>query len=397
MQQQALQHVTIIDFSQTIAGSYCTKLMAGFGGNVIKIEPPGSGDRMRSAGPFFEGENGMENSIPFHWFNTGKKSVTLDIETESGLRVLNELIGKADIVVDTFPPDDKPDGLCYDNIKTIKPDIIAISITNFGHSGPYKNYQAEENVLYAMSGMMYLTGDPEKPPLAPGIDLMHCSAGLNGYLASLMALFKRNQTGAGEFVDVSIQECGADLRPFTVFNYLNLNTIPKRNNDTHMLCPWQSYPCKDGYVTIIASPVDSWSLFLEKMGLTEPEKEKYSNIFKIMQHRKEFEEILKAWLVMHDKEDIFRMGQQCGLSFGYIKKIDEMTDFEQFQSRHVFVDLEHPIFHNVRYYDAPFKASETPWVTQRAPFIGEHNEFVMCSILDYSKSDFQALHDHNVI
>ncbi|MGD9347776.1 MAG: CoA transferase, partial [Candidatus Aminicenantes bacterium] len=249
---QALSHLKILDLTHYIAGPYCTKLMAGFGAEVIKVERPPSGDKMRAMGPFFKGEKGLEKSIPFLWLNTGKKSVTLNLKTGRGVDIFKRLVREADAVIENFSPRVMPGlGLGFESIRTINPDIVMTSISNFGQTGPYRDFRAEEIVMYAMSGLMSLTGAEERPPLVSGPVITQYTAGQNAYVATLMALYQRNgikkgrddrkQNGEGQHIDVSIQECTMDLRELSIIEHLNLGVVPKRNSDRHALCPWQSY------------------------------------------------------------------------------------------------------------------------------------------------------------
>ena len=158
MNQTALSGIRVIDLTHYTAGPYCTKLMSGFGAEVIKVERPGTGDPMRSVGPFSHNRENIETSVPFLWLNTGKKSVTLDLKKEKGLRMLKELIGVADVLVENFSPGVMPRlGLDYTAVKKINPGIVMTSISNFGQTGPYKDFTADEITLNALSGGMAVT------------------------------------------------------------------------------------------------------------------------------------------------------------------------------------------------------------------------------------------------
>lgn len=398
MSEQALSHLKVLDLTQYIAGPYCTKLMAGFGADVIKIERTHTGDKMRSMGPFFKNEPGLENSIPFLWLNTGKKSITLNLKTEKGIEIFKRLLLTADVVVENFPPGVMQRlGLSYENIRQIKESIIMTSISNFGQTGPYRDYEAEEIVEYAMSGLMYLTGDADKPPLAPGPAVTQYTAGQSAYLATLMALYKRGVNGKGQHIDVSIQECAMDLRELTLMDYLNLGTIPKRNSDRHHLCPWQSYPCKDGYATIVGAPMRRWRRVAEVTGEPKLADKKYDHVEGRIKHRDEVEALLKPWLDTHTRREIYEGGQERGLAFSYVTNLAEVFELPQHKAREYFVEIEHPIVGKHRYCGAPFRPSETPWRSQRAPLLGEHNESIYCDTLGYSKEDLGSLAEGGII
>jgi crotonobetainyl-CoA:carnitine CoA-transferase CaiB-like acyl-CoA transferase len=377
MSRQALSHLTVIDLTHYIAGPYCTKLFAGFGANVIKIERPTTGDPIRSAGPFFKKRPDLEGSIPFLWLNTGKKSVTLNLKTDSGRNIFKSLVRKADVLVENFSPRVMPSlGLSYNALREINPQLVMTSISNFGQTGPYRDYRAEEIVSYAMSGLMYLTGDPNKPPLCSGPAMSQYTAGLKAYIATLMAIYQRAAIGKGQHIDVSIQECALDNIEISLAEYLHTGKVAKRTGDEHVLVPWQLYPCQDGYTAVIGGPVRHWlrgaSLFDEPR-LLDKELE---HMGQRMQRREEVKALLQPWLSEHEKKEIYHAGQSRGLSFGYLATLDDVLASPQHEAREFFVELDHPVVGKHKYCGAPFKPSITPWKNARAPLLGEHNEEV---------------------
>jgi crotonobetainyl-CoA:carnitine CoA-transferase CaiB-like acyl-CoA transferase len=382
MAEGPLAQLRVIDLGQYIAGSYCSKLMAGFGAEVIKIEPPGRGDEMRRMGPFFQNKPGLEGSIPFLWLNTGKESVTLDLETEEDLETLRTLIRDADVVLENCPPGIMSGlGLGYEDLQKINPRIVLTSITSFGQSGPYKDYQAEDIVLYALSGGMYLTGDPERPPLTAGPAVCQYTAGLCAYIATLMALFQRHITGEGQHVDISIQEAALSNIEMALKDYLQLGNIKKRNNDKHPIVPWELYPCADGEVAIIGGPVRHWvrgaKIIFDESKLID---KKFLHAGGRIQNRKEFEEILLSYLKKHKKRDLFIQGQEHNLAFGYLKTINEVLESPQHKIREFFVEIDHPVIGKHKYCGAPFILSKTPWHSSRAPLLGEHSKRILSEL-----------------
>ncbi len=182
----------MIDFTQRVAGPYCTKLLAGFGAEVVKIERPDGGDPERTTPPFSKAAGDSADSISFLWLNTGKHSVTLDLKTSAGVEAALDLVRNADMVVENFSPGVMGRlGLGYDDLRKVNPDLIMLSISNFGQTGPYRDYKAEEIQLGALSGLMDNTGSRDREPLSTAPRLNQYTAGLHGYLALLMALEQR--------------------------------------------------------------------------------------------------------------------------------------------------------------------------------------------------------------
>ena len=398
MSAGALSNLRVIDLTHYIAGPYCTKLMAGFGAEVIKIERPETGDKMRSLGPFYKGERGCERSIPFLWLNTGKKSITLDIRSTKGRTILKDLIKTADVVVENFSPRVLAElELDYDSIAKVNPDVVMTSISNYGQTGPYRDYKAEEIEAYAMSGLMYLTGHPDRPPLNSGPALTQYTAGMNAYTATLIALFHRGITGKGQHVDVSIQETSLTNVEWSLAECLQLEKDKKRNDDHHMMVPWEGYECKDGYAAVVCGPVRHWCNAANIFDNDEHFNKKYRHCLARMWYRDEYEEILKPSIKKHTKKELFHLGQEQKLAFGFQADLEEAVQSPQHKSREFFVPIEHPEVGSHGYCGAPFKMSETPWKDCRAPLLGEDNEAVYQEVLGFSKQEVQDLAKEGVV
>ena len=159
----ALSGYKVLDVTHFIAGPYCTRLLAGYGAEVIKVEKPGSGDGSRRLGPFVGDDPHIEKSAQFLYLNTGKKSITLDLKTPAGVKIFKRLVKDADILVENFEPRVMSSlGLGYDTLSEINPKLVMTSISNFGQTGPYRDYKAAEIVEYALSGLMKMTGEPDR-------------------------------------------------------------------------------------------------------------------------------------------------------------------------------------------------------------------------------------------
>jgi crotonobetainyl-CoA:carnitine CoA-transferase CaiB-like acyl-CoA transferase len=330
--------------------------------------------------------------------NTGKKSITLNLKKEEGIRIFKRLLSDTDVVVENFSPRVMPGlGLGYEIIKQINKNIVMTSISNFGQTGPYRNYKAEEIVEYAMSGLMYITGAEDKPPLSSGPAVTQYVAGQSAYLATLMAVFKRGRNNQGQHVDVSIQECAMDLRELTIMDHLNLGTIPKRNSDRHSLCPWQSYPCKDGFAVIVGAPFRHWHSFADVASEPKLADRRFDRMQDRIKRRKEVETLFKPWLDTHTRQEIYDAGLSRSLAFGYVTNLPEVFSLKQHQARQYFAEVEHPVVGKHSYCGAPFRPSATPWNLKRAPLLGEHNESIYCDSLDYSKQELRKLAEEGVI
>jgi len=396
MKKKALGNLKVIDLTHYIAGPYCTKLLAGFGADVIKVEPPETGDKMRETGPFFKNKKGSKTSIPFLWLNTGKKSITLNLKSGKGVEILKELICSADILVENFSPGVMARlGLTYDTLKDINPRLVMTSISNFGQSGPYRDFKADDIQMYALSGGMYLTGKPDRQPLNSGPSICQYTAAQHAYLATLMAVFHRNRTGKGQYVDVSIQECSLENIEINLTSCLHTGNIAKRG--PHLFVPWELYECRDGYAEIIAMPHRNWHHAKEMFINSELFDKKYENIRYRVIHRNEFEDALKPCVKTYKKKDIFEKGQEKGLAFGYLAGLDDVVASPQHRERAFFKDIDHPDTGKHKYCNAPFNMSLTPWHAERSPMLGEHNQITYNNILGYSEQDIQFMKEEAII
>ena len=391
----ALAGVRVLDLTHYLAGPYATKLMAAFGAEVIKIERPGAGDPARGLPPFVRGEVTPDTGIPFLYLNTGKQSVTLNLKADAGRAIFRRLVAQADVVVESFSPRVMTGlGLGYESLRGVNPRVVMTSISNFGQTGPYRDYAADEIVEYAMSGLMSLTGDPARPPLGSGAPVAQSTAGLTAYTATLMALYQRGPSGEGRHVDVSIHEAAIDNIEVSVAEYFHSGVVPKRRRDRHPLVPWELYPCRDGYAAVIGGPVRRWLRGLSVF--EEPRLSKFPHMADRMAHRDEVEGLMRPWVARNTKRDIYHAGQARQLAFGYVASVADASASPQHAAREFFVPIDHPVAGSHRYAGPPFRPAATPWRSERAPLLGEHNETVY-GRLGYGPDDLRRLAAEGVI
>jgi len=399
MEEQALSGLKVLDLTHFIAGPYCTKLMADLGAEVIKVERTGQGDGARALSPFFGDEPHPEKSGLFFYLNTNKKSITLNLKSETGVRLLKELARDADVVVENFEPRVMPYlGLSYEELKAINPSLVMTSISNFGQTGPYRDYKATGLTIMALGGPMAITGDEDRP-LKPGGSQAEYMAGLMGFSATLIALLWREETGLGQHVDLSIMECvSGNLEGATTeYPYLGISRrrLMQRFTYGH---PMGLYPCKDGYVIIIPGlgKMDSMAMLLGDPSLVEHELFKSSRLRQ--QRAKEFDELfLLPYLREHTRREVFEQAQELRMPFGYVMGIDELLEDAHLQARGFFVKAEHPQMGEVTYPGPPFRMGEGPWKAGRSPLLGEHNEEIYRQRLGYTREDLVQLREREII
>jgi len=403
MADSALSGINVLDLSQGVSGGYCTKVLADLGAQVIKVEPPFIGDFARKTGPFLGDIPNLETSAPFLYLNTGKKSITLNLESRSGTSILLELVQQADVLVENFKPGFMAKlGLAYPSLEQVNPGLIMASISCFGQSGPYRDYEGCDMVAYAISGYMYLTGDEDKEPLRAGGSQSGYQAGLQAAMALLAALTYRDFTGEGQYVDVStVEALASTFDGVTVYTTLERQGfMPRRagtrliNRDPRFTYPSTLLPCKDGWVHVHHSPSNPRGL----AALTgNPRLEAPEVLAAGMGHANEIDQMLTEWLKDHTREEIQTTAQHMRVPFTMVQSIDEVLEDPQNEARGFFVEIDHPVAGKLKYPRPPFHMPESPWLPVRAPLLGEHNQEIYCQRLGYSKEDLVRLRELNII
>ena len=399
MSDGALADLRVLDVSQDIAGPYCGRLFAGMGAEVIKVEPPGEGDASRKAGPFPDGRADLTNGGRFLYLNANKKSVTLNLEADEGRAVLRQLAGRAEVLIESFAPGVMDGmGLGMDALRDVNPLLVVTSVTYFGPDGPYSGYRGEEIVTYALSGAMYISGEPDREPLKSGVPITQFVAGQTAFVATMGALFHAQATGSGQRVEVSVHRAMADLMEnhFVGSNLVGRNMV--RTGNRHMNHPWGPYPCKDGYVAVICGPPANWPAVAEFIDprLGDPRFATVADRVK-PENRDAIDAILRPWLMERTKEEICRLGQEHGLAFGYVATPEDVLNSAQLEFRGYFEELEHPGAGRFTSPGGPFQMLDTPWKNARAPLLGEHNAKVLGGLLGFNQDDMARMASEGTI
>jgi len=373
--------------------------MATQGAEVIKVERPDGGDPARRVGPFANGTPDPNAGALHLYLNSSKKSVTLDITTVTGKRILRQLVEWAEVVVENFNPRDMASlGLGYEDLKTLNPSLVMTSISNYGQNGPYRDYEAREINLYAVGGLMYITGDPEREPLQMAARLAQYGAGQNAFAGTLSALWHRDSTSEGQQIDVAISEYLATIleNALSMYSYTGSN-FQRTGNRGYGRAAWGPYPCRNGYVGVIAGPDHKWTEMAELMGIRELGDPKFDDRAGRGENADELDSLMLPWLMAHDKRDIFERAQNRGLAFSYVATPEDILGWEHLESRDYFADVDHSDIGRLRHPSGPFKTEEASWRLEPAPSLGEHNREVICGLLGYSAGDLVRLRGMRVI
>ena len=396
-----LEGVKVIDLSRYYAGPYCSKLLATLGADVIKIEPLITGDPMRSLGPFASGTPNIESGAWFLYLNTSKKSVTLDLKSEEGRNVIKQMVASADILVENFSPGVMDNlGLGYEVLHEINPCLVMTSISNYGQTGPYKDWKGTELNLYATGGLMNITGEPDDTPLKEGAPLAQLGTGQNAFVASMTGLMYSEDTGIGQHIDIAIAEYATNVleNALMQFSYSG-EEYSRVGNRGYGRAAWGIYPCGDGYVGIIAGPDQNWPEVSTIMQREELADEKYASRQGRLLFADEVDALMLPWLLDNNKVDIFKAGQEHGLGFSFVANMADILEMEQLEARDYFVTLDHPIAGQFKYPGSPISPHSDiePWVYTRAPLLGEHSKDILVNHLNLSEDAYQKLVDQGVV
>jgi crotonobetainyl-CoA:carnitine CoA-transferase CaiB-like acyl-CoA transferase len=394
-----LQELKVLDLTHHVAGPYATRLMAGQGAEVIKVERVDGGDPSRRIGPFSGGAPHREKSALFLYLNTGKKSVTLDLKSSTGRSMVRDLVRWADVVVENFHPRVLPSlELDYDRLSGINPGLVMTSISNFGQTGPYRDYRAREINLYAFGGLQHITGEPDGEPLQMAARLAQYGAGQNAFVGTLAALWHRDSAGEGQRVDVAISEYLATIleNALSMFSYTG-SSFGRTGNRGYGRAAWGPYPCKDGYVGVIAGPDHNWPAMAELMGVPELAHPRFGDRNGRAAHADELDALMQPWLSRHGKREIFERAQALGLAFAYVATPEDILEWEHLQQRGFFTEVHHPEAGTFRYPTSPFQTDAMVWDLSPAPILGQHNRDVYCDLLGYTADDLVRLRQTAVI
>ena len=394
---QPLSDLRVIDLTNGIAGPYSTKLLADFGADVIKVERPGLGDYARRLGPFPGDISHPDKSGLFLHLNTNKRGITLDLKSAEGIDALKKLVKTADILVESFKPGVMARlGLDYDTLLQIYPNLIMTSVSNFGQTGPYRDYAASELVLYAMGGRMSASGLPDLYPLKLGGNHVQYQAGNNAAMATLFAWHARqHQEMGGQHVDVSIFETqmgSINGRTLGLLQYQYTGDKGKRLGPIRGGYPSGPYPCADGYISVSGGG-QRWPLAVATLGMPELlDDPRFAPPMgqQDLDAREEFEgTIWLPWLLERTQKEVVEAGQANGLLIAPILTIDNVVDGNpQMEFRKYFVEIDHPVAGKLRYTGAPIFNKDGWWSIRRpSPTLGQHNQEVLQGELRYSQEE----------
>ena len=392
----ALAGLKVLDFTHYVSGPYCTKLLADFGADVIKVERPPDGDGARQIGPFPGDEAHPERSALFLHLNTNKRSVVIDLKHGLAGDVVRRLARWADIVVENFRPGvaDRL-GIGFDQLHGVNPALIYASISNFGQTGPYRDYRGSEIVFYGMGGEMHSTGLADREPLKLGGNVGLYQAGSVAAVATMGAVLAGSflpegdeDLPSGQHIDVSILETqlgSVDRRQSALLAHQYTGELSRRPaSGGSGGYPNAVYPCSDGYLQINGSRMyfpRAVAMLGNPPELGEPRwQDPASQGDLAMQDEFESEHFL-PWILERTRAEAWQAAQANRVLSGPINTMADLDVDPSFNSRGVFVEADHAEAGSLRYPGRPFMMTKSPWQLRRtAPLLGQHTAEVLLEI-----------------
>jgi len=391
MSEQTLTGMKVVDLTWYIVGPYCTKLLADYGAEVLKIERLPEGDPARKIGPFLGDDPHPEKSLLFSHLNLNKKGLLLDLKSRKGKASVEELVRDADILVENFSPGVMERfGLDYQRIKRANSKLVMTSISNFGQNGPYRDFKASELTLAGVGHDMYSTGNPGRHPLKLGGNCLQYQAGHMAAVATLAAYWLQQTKGIGQHIDVSIQEVlSADTDHKTTnlvaFAYsgmcMTLGVVGRQDprEISSDITPSGVYPCRDGFVRV-AGGLPFWNRLI-KLFPELGERFTYPDDVLNLDNKGVVDAIWYEWCATRTKTEIMEACQAVKYFGVAINTPMDAVESPQFKERKFWVQVKHPVTGKQIYPGDPLQASLSPWKVRRpAPLLGQHNEEVLASI-----------------
>jgi formyl-CoA transferase len=401
-----LAGVRVLDLTQFEAGPSCTEALAWLGAEVVKVENPQGGEAGRSL--LHGASNDGHDSWYFLLFNANKKSVTVNLKSERGLALVKDMAKSADIMVENFAPGAiERLGLSYDAVREVNPGIIFAQLKGFGTGGPYENNLAFDMIAQATGGVMSITGEPDGPPLKPGVTLGDTGTGMLLAISILAALYRRRATGQGEHIEIAMQDAMLQYIRVALSSQATQGVAAKRNGAkilSGFAVPSGTYPCKpcgpNDYVYVYTSRTNPlhWRRLLEVIGrkdlIGDP---RFDTAVARLEHERDVDDMISAWTRQHDKREAMRILGDAGVPAGAVFDTMELTDDPDFERRGIMQTMQHPAAGAFKMPGWPVRFDGATPKVESSPLLGQHTKDVLADWLGLDESQIAQLGKDNII
>ena len=387
---------TVLDLTRVLSGPYCTMVLGDLGARIIKVEQPVKGDDTRAWGPPFVGAE----SAYFLSINRNKESVTLDYKPAAGRAVLEQLIAKADVLVENFRPGTlERAGFGWDAVHAKFPRLVYASIAGYGQTGPRKDEAGYDAVMQAEGGLMSVTGDADRPGYRLGVAITDMVSGLYCAQGITVALLARERSGEGQRVDIGMLDTTAALLTYQAANWFANGKIPPRQGNRHAtIAPYETFTTADGEIVIAVGNDEIWKRFCPAAGLPElaANPRFATNKDRMANYDEMRPPIDRVFRTATNAQWIERLNA-AGVPNGEVRDIGQMLNDPQLAAREMVQTMMHPTVGATRVIGAPIKLSATPASLRSAPpVLGQHTDAVLGE-LGYSPAEVATLRDTRVV
>ncbi len=398
-----LTGIRVADFTWVWAGPMCTMQLAHMGAEVIRMETTGRICTVRMLPPWPGGAPNPNASGYFNQYNQGKRSVLLNLQTEEGRDLAKQIVAKSDIAVENFASGiiDKL-GLGYEDLRKVKADLVMISMSGYGRIGPESAYVSYGPAQVPMSGLSTLTGYKDWHPMHVGMSYGDPNAGLHAAFAVIAALFHRDRTGKGQYIDMSQWDSSMSVLGEAFLQYQMTGSQPERNgNRVPHMSPHGVFMAAgdDAWISIACRSDDEWRRLTEVMGRPElADDARYRTLADRQANEDDLEMAIMEWTLAQDPFDAMEALQAAGIPAYPPLRNREVLDNPQLANRDFWVEKEHPVVGTRRHAGIPYRMSETPAeVRSAAPIMGGDNAYVLNELLGLSEAEVTALTERGVI
>lgn len=390
---QLLDGVRVVDISRALAGPFCTRLMTDLGADVIKIEPPW-GDQSRTLEHLRDGRSGY-----FIQQNAGKKGIALDLNRPEGKDILLNLVEVSDVLIENYRPGvmDRL-GLDYETLQEVNPALVMCSISAFGQYGPLSERRGADYNIQALSGMMWLCGEADGPPMWTGNAYTDVTAGAHAFGGIMSALFNRLRTGQGEHIDIALLDCAVWHQEMAFEQYLfsEGKVLPHRAGSARAgSAPVNVYRGRDAYVVLAAMSAPAWDILTDTMEMLELRTDsRFATPELRAQNQKELDSIIEEWVGGFESvDDLVELLLARGLVCGRVRSIPEVVDDPQLEERDMWASVMDPgIGEAITVLNTPFRFHDSSSSLRGpAPLLGEHTTGVLCGLLGHDPTDVLGL------
>ena len=372
-----LKNLLVVDLTRVLVGPYCTMMLSDLGARVIKIEAPEIGDDSRKFGPFIE-----NYSAYFMSLNRGKESIALNLKNDDDKKIFEKILSKADILVENFKPGTLEKwGFGWKDVSKKYPKLIYASASGFGQTGPLKELPAYDMVVQGMGGLMSVTGHPNSEPTRVGTSIGDITAGLFTTIGINAALYDREKTGKGAFIDVSMLDCQIAILENAIARYLSKNEIPGPMGSRHpSIAPFEAFKTKDSYIIIAAGNDKLFKNLCDVLEIPEISNDERFNTNSLRcENMNQLKEIFENKLSTKNTEEWIREMEQLKIPCGPIFNIKQAVENPQIQERNMIVNSFHKVIGNFKSAGNPIKLSTYKDETTRGdiPDLDEHREKIL--------------------